>query len=88
MLVAKALAPKTSRYRGDSALLGWRSFSNEAGLRPGGFIVRAGGLREIDAGGLAWLGNFDSLLMRLLRPLGKGGVRLEQQSGIPRGTPE
>ena len=42
----------------------------------------------MEAGGLAWLGNFDSLLMRLLRPLGKGSVRLEQQSGIPRGTPE
>ena len=40
----------------------------------------------MEAGGLASLGNFDSLLMRLLRPLGKGGVRLEQQSGMPRGN--
>ena len=36
----------------------------------------------------ASLKNFGLLLMQLLRPLGKGGVRLEQQSGIPRGMPD
>ena len=38
----------------------------------------------MDAGGPASLENIGLLFMRLLRPLGKGGVPLEQQSGIPR----
>jgi hypothetical protein len=36
----------------------------------------------------ASLENFGLLLLRLLGPLGKNGVRLEQQSGIPRGMPD
>ena len=36
----------------------------------------------------ASLENFGLLFMRLLRRLGKSGVRLEQQSGIPRGMPD
>ena len=51
-------------------------------------IVRAGGLREMDAGGPASLENVGLLFMRLLRPFRKGGVRLEQHSGIPRGMPD
>ena len=46
------------------------------------------GLREIDAGGPASLENVGLLFMRLLRPFRKGGVRLEQHSGIPRGMPD
>ena len=36
----------------------------------------------------ASLENVGLLFMRLPRPFGKGGVRLEQQSGIPRGMPD
>ena len=42
----------------------------------------------MDAGGPASLENVGLLFMRLLRPLGKSGVRLEQHSGIPRGMPD
>ena len=42
----------------------------------------------MEAGRPASLENFGLLLMRLLRPLRKSGVRLEQHSGMPRGMPD
>ena len=51
-------------------------------------FVRAGGLREIDAGGTRLVRKFRLVFMRLLRPFGKGWCRLEQQSGVPQGMPD
>ena len=64
--------------------------SNEAGLRPGEMYCQSGRLAWKETPDApASLENFGLLFMRLLGPpLEKGGVRLEQQSGIPREMPD